>query len=89
LKTLDKLQADILSKDMTYEFDETEVKLITTKAKDLQKMKVFNYNERERDTYYLYLDNAFYELKPGKGKLQKLTDADRIEALEELRDNTP
>ena len=89
LKTLDNLQAGILSKDMTYDFDGSEVKLYTTKEKDLQKMKVFNYNERERDTYYLYLDNAFYELKPGKGKLQKLTDTDRIEALEELRTNTP
>lgn len=89
LKTLDKLQASILSKDMTYEFDGSEVKLYTTKAKDLQKMKVFNYNERELDTYYLYLDNAFYELKNGKGKLQILTDTDRIEALEELIDNTP
>jgi hypothetical protein len=89
LNTLDKLQAGILSKDMTYEFDETEVKLITTKAKDLQKMKVFNYNERENGTYYLYLDNAFYELKKGKGKLQILTDIDRIEKLEELRMNTP
>ena len=89
LKTLDKLQTSILSIDMTYEFDGSQVKLYTTKDKDLQKMKVFNYNERERDTYYLYFDNAFYELKPGKGKLQKLTDADRIEALEELRDNTP
>lgn len=89
LKTLDKLQISILSKDLTYEFDGSQVKLYTTKEKDLQKMKVFNYNERERDTYYLYLDNAFYELKPGKGKLQKLTDTDRIEALEELRTNTP
>jgi hypothetical protein len=89
LKTLDKLQAGILSKDMTYEFNETEVKLITTKAKDLQKMKVFNYNERENGTYYLYLDNAFYELKKGKGKLQILTEIDRIEKLEELRMNTP
>lgn len=89
LKTLDNLQAGILSKDLTYEFDGSEVKLYTTKAKDLQKMKVFNYNERERDTYYLYLDNAFYELKPGKGKLQKLTDTERIEALEEFRTNTP
>ena len=74
---------------MTYEFDGSEVKLFTIKAKDLQKMKVFNYNERERDTYYLYLDNAFYELKKGKGKLQILTDIDRIEKLEELRKNTP
>lgn len=89
LKTLDNLQAGILSKDMTYEFYGSEVKLYTTKEKDLQKMKVFNYNERERDTFYLFLDNAFYELKPGKGKLQKLTDTDRIEALEELRTNTP
>ena len=70
---------------MTYEFDGSEVKLFTIKAKDLQKMKVFNYNERERDTYYLYLDNAFYELKTGKGKLQILTDTDRIEQLERLR----
>ena len=89
VKTLDKLQTSILSKDMTYEFDGSEVILFIIKAKDLQKMKVFNYNDPENKTYYLYLDNAFYELKPGKGKLQKLTDADRIEALEELRDNTP
>ena len=89
LKTLDRLQASIISKDMTYEFDETEFKLITTKAKDLQTMKVFNYNERENGTYYLYLDNAFYELKKGKGKLQILTEIDRIEKLEELRKNTP
>jgi hypothetical protein len=85
VKTLDKLQARILLKEMTYEFDGSEVKLFTIKAKDLQKMKVFNYNERERDTYYLYLDNAFYELKTGKGKLQILTDTDRIEQLERLR----
>ena len=89
LNTLDKLQAGILSKDMTYEFDESEVKLHTTKAKDLQKMKVFNYNLQGNGTYYLFMDNAFYELKPGKGKLQILTDTDRIEALEELIDNTP
>lgn len=89
LKTLDKLQTNILSKEMTYEFDGSEVKLYTTKAKDLQKMKVFNYNDPENETYYLYLDNAFYELKTGKGKLQILTDTDRIEALEELRTNTP
>ena len=89
LNTIDKLQTSILSKDMTYEFAGSQVKLYTTKDKDLQKMKVFNYNERARDTYYLYIDNAFYELKPGKGKLQKLTDTDRIEALEELRTNTP
>ena len=89
LKTLDRLQASIISKDMTYEFDGTEVKLFTSKAKDLQTMKVFNYNERENETFYLYLDNAFYELKKGKGKLQILTDIDRIEMLEELRMNTP
>ena len=85
LNTLDKLQAGILSKDMTYEFDGSEVKLFTIKAKDLQKMKVFNYNLPGNGTYYLFMDNAFYELKPGKGKLQKLTDTDRIETLEELR----
>lgn len=85
LKTLDKLQTSILSRDMTYEFDGSQVKLYTSKDKDLQKMKVFNYNFPGNGTYYLYLDNAFYELKPGKGKLQILTDTDRIEALEELR----
>jgi hypothetical protein len=86
---IEKIKSELISKANTYSFDESTLTLYFNNEKDLQKMKVFNYNESENGTYYLYLDNAFYELKKGKGKLQILTDIDRIEKLEELRMNTP
>ncbi len=89
MKELYKLEEILIHRDNVYEFTGNEVKLYFIKSKDLQKLKVFNYNEREKETYYLYIDGIFFELRQGKGKLIPLTDEDRKAALEELRMNTP
>ena len=89
IEELYKLEESLVKRDYIYEFKGTQVKLYFLKSKDLQKLKVFNYNEREKETYYLYMDSKFYELRNGKGKLIPLTDEDRLTALEELRFNTP
>jgi hypothetical protein len=89
IKNLEKLEGTIIAKDKSYKFDKTSLALYFIIEKDLQGLKVFNYNERDKDTYYLYMEGKFYELQIGKGKLISLQDEDRIEVLEELRSRTP
>jgi hypothetical protein len=89
IQNLEKLEGTIIAKDKSYKFDKTSLALYFIIEKDLQGLKVFNYNERDKDSYYLYMEGKFYELLSGKGKLISLQDEDRIEALEELRSRTP
>lgn len=89
IQNLEKLEGTIIAKDKSYKFDKTSLALYFIIEKDLQGLKVFNYNERDKDTYYLYMEGKFYELQIGIGKLISLQDEDRIEALEELRSRTP
>jgi hypothetical protein len=89
IQNLEKLEGTIIAKDKSYKFDKTSLALYFIIEKDLQGLKVFNYNERDKDTYYLYMEGKFYELLSGKGKLISLQDEDRIEVLEELRSRTP
>jgi hypothetical protein len=89
IQNLEKLEGTFIAKDKSYKFDKTSLALYFIIEKDLQGLKVFNYNERDKNTYYLYMEGKFYELQIGKGKLISLQDEDRIEVLEELSSRTP
>ena len=55
--------------------------LVSVKKKDLQKMKVFNFNDEGTDQFYLKMESDYYLLAEPKGKLKRLSDQDIIESL--------
>lgn len=52
------------------------------KQKDLQQMKVFNYNDLGTDRFYLYSKGKYYALNNGQGKLKAETDEGILSALD-------
>lgn len=50
--------------------------------KDLQQMKVFNYNDLGTDRFYLYSNGKYYALNNGQGKLNAETDEGILSALD-------
>lgn len=52
------------------------------KLKDLQQMKVFNYNDLGTDRFYLYSNGKYYALNNGQGKLNAETDEGILSALD-------
>ena len=78
---VDALKKEIQLKEGTYTFKDKKVTLLIVKKKDLQKMKVFNYNEEGTDKFYLKMESDYYLLTEPKGKLKRLSDQDIIESL--------
>lgn len=78
---IDALKKEIQLKEGTYTFKDKKVTLLIVKKKDLQKMKVFNYNEEGTDKFYLKMESDYYLLTEPKGKLKRLSDQDIIESL--------
>ena len=58
------------------------VALYFLKQKDLQQMKVFNYNDLGTDRFYLYSNGKYYALNNGQGKLNAETDEGILSALD-------
>jgi hypothetical protein len=58
------------------------VALYFLKQKDLQQMKVFNYDNLNTNRFYLYSEGKYYALNNGQGKLNAETDEGIISALE-------
>jgi hypothetical protein len=58
------------------------VALYFLKQKDLQQMKVFNYNDLGTDRFYLYSEGKYFSLNNGQGKLNAETDEGILSALD-------
>jgi hypothetical protein len=78
---IDALKKEIQLKEGTYTFKDKKVTLLIVKKKDLQKMKVFNFNDEGTDKFYLKMESGYYLLAEPKGKLKRLADQDIIESL--------
>lgn len=78
---IDNLKKSILLKGNTYDFNGEKVILNLNNNEDLQKMKVFNYNDQGKDQFFLKIASDYYLLTQPKGKLKSLADQDIIEAL--------
>ena len=78
---IDNLKKSILLKGNTYDFNGEKVILNLNNNEDLQKMKVFNYNDQGKDQFFLKIGSDYYLLTQPKGKLKSLADQDIIEAL--------
>ena len=78
---IDALKKEIQLKEGTYTFKDKKVTLLIVKRKDLQKMKVFNFNDEGPDKFYLKMESDYYLLTEPKGKLKRLSDQDIIESL--------
>jgi hypothetical protein len=78
---IDALKKEIQLKEGTYTFKDKKLTLVSVKRKDLQKMKVFNFNDEGTDQFYLKMESDYYLLTEPKGKLKRLADQDIIESL--------
>ena len=90
---IDALKKEIQLKENTYTFranckqcnsklhKDNKLTLLIVKKKDLQKMKVFNFNNEGADQFYLKMESDYYLLTEPKGKLKRLSDQDIIESL--------
>lgn len=78
---IDALKKEIQLKEGTYTFKDKKVTLLVVKKKDLQKMKVFNFNDEGTDKFYLKMESDYYLLKEPKGKLKRLSDQDIIDSI--------
>ena len=78
---VDALKKEIQLKEGTYTFKDKKVTLLIVKKKDLQKMKVFNFNDEGTDKFYLKMESDYYLLTEPKGKLKRLADQEIIESL--------
>lgn len=72
----------IQRKELTYEMNAPKLSVYVIKEKDLQQMKVFNYNDLGTDRFYLYSKGKYYALNNGQGKLNAETDEGIISALD-------
>ena len=78
---VDALKKEIQLKEGTYTFKDKKVTLLIVKKKDLQKMKVFNFNDEGTDKFYLKMESDYYLLTEPKGKLKRLADQNIIDSL--------
>ena len=78
---IDAIKKEIQLKEGTYTFKDKKLTLVSVKRKDLQKMKVFNFNDEGPDKFYLKMESDYYLLTEPKGKLKRLSDQDIIESL--------
>ena len=72
----------ILRKELTYEMNAPKLSVYVIKEKDLQQMKVFNYNDLGTDRFYLYSEGKYFSLNNGQGKLNAETDEGILSALD-------
>ena len=90
---IDALKKEIQLKEGTYTFrdkckqcisklhKDNKLTLVILKKKDLQKMKIFNFNNEGADQFYLKMESDYYLLTEPKGKLKRLSDQEIIESL--------
>jgi hypothetical protein len=72
----------IQRKELTYEMNAPKLSVYVIKEKDLQQMKVFNYNDLGSDRFYLYSEGKYFSLNNGQGKLNAETDEGILSALD-------
>jgi len=80
-KVIDLTQ-HIQRKELTYEMNAPKLSVYVIKEKDLQQMKVFNYNNLGTDRFYLYSEGKYFAINNGQGKLNAETDEDILSALD-------
>jgi len=90
---IDALKKEIQLKEGTYTFrdkckqcisklhKDNKLTLVIIKKKDLQKMKIFNFNNEGADQFYLKMESDYYLLTEPKGKLKRLADQNIIDSL--------
>jgi hypothetical protein len=81
LSFIDALMNKIQLKENTYTFKDNKLTLLVVNKKDLQKMKVFNYNNQRPKQFYLKMESGYYLLAEPKGKLKRLADRNIINSL--------
>ena len=72
-------------KHKSYRFKNKNLSIYFIKNKDLQKMKVFNYNSQGTDQFYLYFEEKYYLISESASKLVALQDEDLISELDEIQ----
>ena len=72
----------IQRKELTYEMNAPKLSVYVIKEKDLQQMKVFNYNDLGTDRFYLYSEGKYFALNNGQGILKAETDEGILSALD-------
>ena len=82
---IEKLTQELKIQDFTYRFKNKNLSVYFIKNKDLQKMKVFNYNSQGTDQFYLYFEEKYYLISESASKLVALQDEDLISELDEIQ----
>ena len=82
---IEKLTQELKIQDFTYRFKNKNLSVYFIKNKDLQKMKVFNYNSQGTDQFYLYFEEKYYLISESASKLVALQDEDSISELDEIQ----
>ena len=82
---IEKLTQELKIQDFTYRFKNKNLSVYFIKNKDLQKMKVFNYNSQGTDQFYLYFEEKYYLISESASKLMVLKDEDSISELDEIQ----
>ncbi len=82
---IEKLTQELKIQDFTYRFKNKNLSIYFIKNKDLQKMKVFNYNNQGTDQFYLYFEGKYYLILESASKLMALEDEDLISELDEIQ----
>jgi hypothetical protein len=82
---IEKLTQELKIQDFTYRFKNKNLSIYFIKNKDLQKMKVFNYNNQGTDQFYLYFEEKYYLISESASKLVALQDEDSISELDEIQ----
>ena len=82
---IEKLTQELKIQDFTYRFKNKNLSIYFIKNKDLQKMKVFNYNNQGTDQFYLYFEEKYYLISESASKLMVLKDEDSISELDEIQ----
>ena len=85
LNKIEKLTQELKIQDFTYRFKNKNLSVYFIKNKDLQKMKVFNYNSQGTDQFYLYFEEKYYLISESASKLVALQDEDSISELDEIQ----
>jgi len=85
LNKIEKLTQELKIQDFTYRFKNKNLSIFFIKNKDLQKMKVFNYNSQGTDQFYLYFEEKYYLILESASKLVALQDEDSISELDEIQ----
>ena len=82
---IEKLTQELKIQDFTYRFKNKNLSVYFIKNKDLQKMKVFNYNSQGTDQFYLYFEGKYYLISESATKLVALQEEDSISELDEIQ----